>query len=527
MEKTKNILNDYYKKEGKKVSDRTIKSYLSRIKLVYNGLDMELGDVSLFSERLQEAINYIQNRWKNTSTRKTAYAALVILAKAMGLDNNIVKFIQDIMTDSISTYNTEQKVKIGGGEKLPNVNFSKIKKILLKKMLDIDLNKKFLEKENMKTLTQVLIFYLYSIQAPVRSDYGAMRILHEGETEDKKYNYVDLKKKVFIFNSYKTEKKYGRVEISFRKGMDEKLKQLMPFVSNKDYLFTGNNGKGYTQNYFSILINEVFGVGVSTLRKVYLTNKYKKIYSILNEMDKDAQDMLHSPAIVRSHYLFNVIGNEDKQKFKKIKIVSKKEEKKEEGEPLFKSLLSDEPKEGLDIKIEENKIEVNDKPIIEEKVLKKKKKQKFKKIKMTNKNIISDVPINVLEQKTEKKKTSKKKTGGEATAPTLSQLPLSSDGGLEEEKKEKEEEKEEEKNYYQIDIYKFYKQGIEGEEGIFNEMKENYNHLSDRADELFFQYNKTTDEEKKEMIFENYDDYNKSKKRLLKNILIKFPYYFK
>ena len=70
--------------------------------------------------------------------------------------------------------------------------------------------------------------------------------------------------------------------------------------------------------------------------------------------------------------------------------------------------------------------------------------------------------------------------------------------------------REKEENYYQIDIYKFYKKGLEGEEGLFNEMKENYNRLCDRAEELFIQYNNTIDKEKKEMIFENYEDYNKS-----------------
>jgi len=326
MEEIKNILIDYYKKENKKVSERTIKSYLSRLKLIYNGLDLEYANKSLFTENLQDAINYIKNRWKNTSTRKTGYASLVILAKAMGIDNNIVKLIQDIMNDSISTYNTEQKEKIGGGQTLPKINFSKIKKNLLMKMKDINTSKKHLDKEDVKLLTKVLIFHLYTIQAPVRSDYGDMRILHEGEEEDKKYNYVNMKKKEFIFNSYKTQKKYGRVVIQFRKGMYDILDKLQPIVGNKDYLFRGKNNKGYTQNYFSILINEVFGYGISTLRKVYLTNKYKKIYSILNDMDEDARDMLHSPQIVRSHYLFNVIEDDDKKKMMKIKVVDKKEE---------------------------------------------------------------------------------------------------------------------------------------------------------------------------------------------------------
>jgi len=142
-------------------------------------------------------------------------------------------------------------------------------------------------------------------------------------------------------------------------------------------------------------------------------------------------------------------------------------------------------------------------------------KKKMIKIKIVNK-IIDNVPTeDVVEKKKKKTKRKTETVRGELTTPKDSKLQVHSNGIVEEEK-----------NYYQIDIYKFYKKGLDGEEGLFNEMKENYNRLSDRAEELFIQYNNTIDKEKKEMIFENYEDYNKSSKKLLENILINFPYYF-
>ena len=55
-------------------------------------------------------------------------------------------------------------------------------------------------------------------------------------------------------------------------------------------------------------------------------------------------------------------------------------------------------------------------------------------------------------------------------------------------------------------------------------MAKNYYALDDRATELYYILENTTDEEEKEIILENYNDYEKSAKKMLENILIAFPY---
>ena len=137
------------------------------------------------------------------------------------------------------------------------------------------------------------------------------------------------------------------------------------------------------------------------------------------------------------------------------------------------------------------------------------------KIKILSKNI-DNVSDELVEKKKKKKRTKKKKNGGQSKTSKDADISLSSNG-LDE------EEKDEEKFYY-IKNHKFYKEEVDKQIGLFNDMAKNYYELDDRATHLFNSLRKSTDEEEKEFILENYNDYKKSAKKMLENILIAFPY---
>jgi len=142
----------------------------------------------------------------------------------------------------------------------------------------------------------------------------------------------------------------------------------------------------------------------------------------------------------------------------------------------------------------------------------------MKKIKIVNKNI-DNVPLELVEKKKKKKTKSKKKNGGQSKTSTNPLVSLPSNG-LDD---VVEEEKDEEKFYY-IKNHKFYKEEVDKQIGLFNDMAKNYYELDDRATHLFNSLRKSTDEEEKEFILENYNDYEKSARKMLENILIAFPY---
>ena len=57
-----------------------------------------------------------------------------------------------------------------------------------------------------------MILSLYTLHAPRRNiDYSLMKL--SNDMKDDKFNYLDMDKKQFIFNSYKTQQKYRPVVV--------------------------------------------------------------------------------------------------------------------------------------------------------------------------------------------------------------------------------------------------------------------------------------------------------------------------
>jgi hypothetical protein len=132
------------------------------------------------------------------------------------------------------------------------------------------------------------------------------------DKSDKKFNYLDMKNKQFIFNNYKTAKTYNELKVDIN---DELYKVLKLYMSNhphknklknKNYdvnLLVDSSGEPYNKsNQITKLLNKIFGskVGVSMLRNIYLTSKYGKV---MQELDKDVKNMSTSQGVALDNYI--------------------------------------------------------------------------------------------------------------------------------------------------------------------------------------------------------------------------------
>lgn len=164
---------------------------------------------------------------------------------------------------------------------------------------------KNLSDEQYGELLSYALMSLYITQQPRRNkDYQLMRVVDAFTTElDPKFNYLDLSKKKFIFNVYKTSKKYGRFDMPINKVLFAALKKYFKHRQTKLSLDDLNDkpllirydGKALDKsNDITKLLNKVFGkkVGSSMLRHIFLTDKYD---AIIDEQKKDAGTMAHSP----------------------------------------------------------------------------------------------------------------------------------------------------------------------------------------------------------------------------------------
>jgi integrase len=149
-------------------------------------------------------------------------------------------------------------------------------------------------------LLHFLVLSLYVLLPPRRNqDYLKMKITNKPEGVND--NFLDLKKKQFVFNVYKTSKKDGQVIINIPDNLFKILKLYIKHHPKLDllkkedipFLVYFNGDKLTLDNSITRILNKIFNkkIGASMLRHIYLSNKYSKI---INEQEKDSKMMSHN-----------------------------------------------------------------------------------------------------------------------------------------------------------------------------------------------------------------------------------------
>lgn len=163
-----------------------------------------------------------------------------------------------------------------------------------------------LDEDEYNTLLQYVILSLYVFKPPRRNEYMNMKIVKNDKQMDTKTNYLDLMKRDFVFNQFKTAKKTGQqVENIPDELMNviEKYLYYHPLLSKKKqpkslnipFLVEFNGSQIDKSNQITRILNKIFGkkVGSSMLRHIFLSDKYGKE---TEEKKKDAESMGHSVA---------------------------------------------------------------------------------------------------------------------------------------------------------------------------------------------------------------------------------------
>jgi len=186
------------------------------------------------------------------------------------------------------------------------------------------LGQKHLTAEQYDNLLQWVIVSLYVLVPPRRNqDYSGMFVVKKwSESLPTDHNYLDLTGKRFIFNSYKTAKKYGRQEVEVPAAL---MDILMAFLKHHPlYKARGNTEARLlvdrtgaplnAVNGITRVLNRVFKkkVGSSMLRHSFLTSKYGEdstARKVQQEREATAEAMGHSTAIAE-HYIKDKPENE-------------------------------------------------------------------------------------------------------------------------------------------------------------------------------------------------------------------------
>jgi hypothetical protein len=169
---------------------------------------------------------------------------------------------------------------------------------------------KNLDKTNFNSLLEFVIISLYVLHQPVRSDYANMKVFIDDSFIPKNYkeNYCVLQTNPrFVFNKYKTARKYGQIIININEELHNILLDWME-VNPSEYLLVSyiqykKQYKPFTEETLSHRIPLIFKKytnipsNINTLRHSHISymNKTELNYTNFKEKKETSIKMMHSP----------------------------------------------------------------------------------------------------------------------------------------------------------------------------------------------------------------------------------------
>ena len=255
------------------------------------------------------------------STKKGILAAIVSilsLYKDKATYKSIYKHFYDLMMAKSKEVKEAESARAGEKSEKQKENWSsweevkKTEEELYKEAAEL-MNRKHLTAPEAEKLLQCVVLSLYTKIQPRRNqDYLNMLVVKKwSEDMSADHNYLDLTGNQFVFNKYKTAKKYGVQKIAIPSDL---LDILVPYLKHNP-LWKESKGKVAVPflvspggvpitalNGITRILNKIFGkkIGSSMLRTIFLTDKYS---DLKEEQEADSKAMGHSVALQQGTYV--------------------------------------------------------------------------------------------------------------------------------------------------------------------------------------------------------------------------------
>lgn len=255
------------------------------------------------------------------STKKGILAAIVSVLsiyKDKATYKAIYKHYYDLMMSKSKEVKEAESARAGEKSEKQKENWSSWEEVkkkeeeLYKEAAEL-MNRKHLTAPEAEKLLQCVVLSLYTKIQPRRNqDYLNMLVVKKwSEDMSADHNYLDLTGNQFVFNKYKTAKKYGVQKIAIPSDL---LDILVPYLKHNP-LWKESKGKAAVPflvspggvpitalNGITRILNKIFGkkIGSSMLRTIFLTDKYA---DLKEEQEADSKAMGHSVALQQGTYV--------------------------------------------------------------------------------------------------------------------------------------------------------------------------------------------------------------------------------
>jgi len=259
------------------VAESTLKIYGIAIK--------KLAAAKVDLAKPDEVLNWFESQKFSNSTQKVYLSAIKNEVK-----DKFSKELQDSLNELYKKQNErdmEQKLT-----QKQEQNFVKWEDIMaVQKKLEA------MENKSESKWKQYLITSLYTLNAPVRADYGEMEVFTKYNKKRTGNELIWKRKPEFVFRIYKTAKTYGEVRIPVSKPLQKVIGDWFNYLGGVPKYLLGATPS--SSNTLAVYVLDTMRkhtgkeVGISLIRHSYITHMYPKLKTLKQKQDLSAR-MLHS-----------------------------------------------------------------------------------------------------------------------------------------------------------------------------------------------------------------------------------------
>lgn len=277
------------------LSTGSLRTYTSILKNLAKQTGLTLDTPDDVIEHHKKIIEHLADVAGNV--RKTRLSALIVFIEKTKGSEKIVESFRKQMMDDCKDYDTQiNKQEMTERQKEGYIPFAEVMgkyHALEKEVIPIMKKDTLDKKEFARVQLYVLLSCLLLIEPRRSMDYTEFKIRNTDATKDN-FLKTEKRKPYFVFNTYKTSKKYKQQVIEIPAKLHKIMKRWMELNPHDWLLMNTRMENKITQTQLTSILYSFFEKPISTsmLRHIFLTDKYKNVPA-LADMKETADHMGH------------------------------------------------------------------------------------------------------------------------------------------------------------------------------------------------------------------------------------------
>ena len=304
----------HLKREKPNLSPNSLKVYTLNLQKIFKGIELDNEDITIknIAKKKEDILKFLSSYPDNTA--RNYINAVIMFIKT--LDGKNEKLLEDLGKKRDALHTT-YKNKVDNHEKSDKQKenwlewddviqvFKDLQNQVKALRLKVKNKTETLSPAKKMIFQDYLLLGLFTLQPPTRNDYADMLVMNRKEynklndtkKEESNFYIKDTKgKSSFIYNEYKTKKKYGKIERPVGAELERIINAWLK-INDTGYLLITKSGTPLTPNGITKHLTRIFkkevgkNISSSMLRHIYLSDRYGQEVKSKKE---DAEAMLHS-----------------------------------------------------------------------------------------------------------------------------------------------------------------------------------------------------------------------------------------